>query len=107
MTLAHTSFSLCKDLNNEMTDKKFVLILLQLDKKEIQEIFPEEILSKNNYKSQKMTFVATQSSPINVSIGCGVSTRRFYKCSSDSRISLTCPRDFMSPTHTFHQHTLA
>ena len=62
MTLVHTSFSLCKDLNNEMTDKKFVLILLQLDKKEIQEIFPEEILSKNNYKSQKMTFVATQSS---------------------------------------------
>ena len=45
-----------------MTDKKFALILLQLDKKKLQEIFPEEILSKNNYKSQKMTFVATQSS---------------------------------------------
>ena len=33
-----TFFSLCKDLNYEMTDKKFVLILLQIEKKNTRNI---------------------------------------------------------------------
>ena len=54
-----TFFSLCKDLNYEMTDKKFVLILLQIEKKNYKKYSLKK--SKINYKSKKMTNVAPQS----------------------------------------------